>query len=669
MRNVKITILLLLMSLSVACSNIGDFEPTTLATKKEKKKKRERNLLILLALSASANNSGSSSSTSTDTSTDTSTTYYVSTSGDDSAAGTASAPLATISAAVNKSDATRVNVAAGTYSTTSQITLGNASLYGGYSSDFSSRDSSTNNTTIQYTGSSISAISFFSGSTPILDGFTISNSDTSTSSYGVYISSASPTVSNNTISGQNAVFISCSSSCSPNVSKNTITGGANSSSSTSKGVDIFLRTSNTITLSENTINGGGGTTSNGVYIFASSSDPGGTVNLTSNTITNSGTNTPSSAYGLYFSGDGTSSNVNNINITGGSIDAGTASSSSDGIYTIADDYLNVTLSNTTIKGGNTTGTTSDSYGIYVLSNTSNTWNISGSTIEGGNGGTSSGGTSYGVYFNSSNSNSITISGSTIQGGSQGYLTYGINLQLTNSSSSTTITGNTIHGNGNSSTNESRAVVDSSTISSLFANNLVYGGNGINSRGIILASTSTTIAKIYNNTIIGGTRSGQTDATAILTDSSATPDIQNNIFYVNTATTNDCIFENSTGGDPSAIKNNDFFGCSGFLYNRDESAYKTSISTMQAVDATNYTGNVTLDPSFSDVNGADNDLSTISDNNLQIQSSTGVNVRQGGLNLSSSFTTDFAGNTRTASTGGSPSNTGAAGWSMGAYEQD
>ncbi|MEM7184076.1 MAG: hypothetical protein AAF518_24465, partial [Spirochaetota bacterium] len=63
MKNVKILVILLAMSLSVACSNIGDYKPTTLATAKEKKKKQERNLLLLLLLSSANNSTGSSSST------------------------------------------------------------------------------------------------------------------------------------------------------------------------------------------------------------------------------------------------------------------------------------------------------------------------------------------------------------------------------------------------------------------------------------------------------------------------------------------------------------------------------------------------------------------------------------------------------------------------------
>lgn len=241
--------------------------------------------------------------------------------------------------------------------------------------------------------------------------------------------------------------------------------------------------------------------------------------------------------------------------------------------------------------------------------------------------------------------------------------------MTNSNSTTTITGNTIHGNGNSSTNLSKGIATTSTGSTLIANNLIYGGNGNDAQGVNPASASVVTAKIYNNTIIAGTRTAQTYATAIVASGSSTPDIQNNILYVSTGTNKYCIGELATTADPSVIKNNNFYGCStAFLYD-EASTNKTDITTMEAVDSTNYKGNVNLDPTFVDLDGSDNDISTISDNNLKLQSGTGVNVRQGGLDLSSTFTTDFSGTTRTTTTGGSPTNTGAAGWSMGAYEQD
>ena len=78
----------------------------------------------------------------------------------------------------------------------------------------------------------------------------------------------------------------------------------------------------------------------------------------------------------------------------------------------------------------------------------------------------------------------------------------------------------------------------------------------------------------------------------------------------------------------------------------------------SLDLINSTGNYY----FTDWDGTDNDVLSMTDNDWTLTSSTPLNVRGGALNLSSYFTVDFNGTTRTTSTPTGMTNNGAAGWS-------
>ncbi len=69
------------------------------------------------------------------------------------------------------------------------------------------------------------------------------------------------------------------------------------------------------------------------------------------------------------------------------------------------------------------------------------------------------------------------------------------------------------------------------------------------------------------------------------------------------------------------------------------------------------GNVSVDPVFVDIDGADDDITTMDDNDWHLTGSTTTDISTGGLNLSADFTTDKDGVTRTDP------------WSMGCYEFD
>src|SRR3954470_7947874 len=76
-------------------------------------------------------------------------TYFVSSTGSDANAGTLAAPFKTIQKAVNTGvSADVIKVALGTYSENVVVANKALTIYGGYSADFSSRNSATNLTVI-----------------------------------------------------------------------------------------------------------------------------------------------------------------------------------------------------------------------------------------------------------------------------------------------------------------------------------------------------------------------------------------------------------------------------------------------------------------------------------------------------------------------------------------
>ncbi|WP_167883610.1 beta strand repeat-containing protein [Leptospira ognonensis] len=594
----------------------------------QKSKSNDSSSFLLPLLFSSAISSSSSSSTGSTTTADT--TFYVSTSGNDSNAGTATSPLLTISQALSKSGATRVNVAGGTYSISSALLVTTVSLYGGYSSDFSSRSITSNVTRI--TTSSYPGI-YLSG-TATVDGFTITAASTTSTAAAVTITSGSPTVSNNTLTGRNGILIS----------------GSNFG---------------TVTISNNTITGGSASISDGIYLLSFTA--GATLQLNNNTISGS-SGTPTYSYGLEISSliDGTASSRITINIKGGTIDGRNSSSNSFGIYGYLFSYVDLNITDSaTIKTGTSSDSTSTAAAVYLTNSTNSTVTVTNSTLLGGSGGSSS--TTYGasgIYWNNSSpsTNTLTATGNTIYGGSGGAGVYGMATIAGNM----TATGNTIFAGGNSSTSLSKGIVDSSTGTVLVNNNIIYGGNGTQAIGI--NPNSSIVAKLYNNTIVAGTRAAQTTVEGILVGGSATPDIQNNIIYVtDVSATKYCIAELSTGSDPLVIKNNTLFGCTTNSYYNEGTTPVTTVGNMEALNG-NYTGNIILNPTFTDVDGTDDDITTYSDNDLTLGVTVGNDVRYGGRDLSATFTTDKAGTTRTT-TPDTASNTGHAGWSMGALEKD
>lgn len=587
---------------------------------------------------------------------------YVKSDGNDSNIGSKDSPLKTISAAITKVSsmfsAGEVRVAEGTYDTIYSLNMREGiSLFGGYSAtDWNVRNPSLYTTTINYTGP-FEAVDFsgaynFTNNT-VLDGFTIN----STSDKTINLFDASPTISNNIINSSSSLSsntIWCQSDISVKFENNTINGSA--SGEFTKAIMFSSLTNNSSpVLIGNTINGGSGTSfSTGVKLFSLSAN---NINFTFSNNTINGGSGQSRSIGIDL--DSNSINVTNTTMSGNTINGGT-SAKTYGIYIKSGNQL--TLSNNTIDGGTASASSfSDSYGLYLYTGSSNvTSTISENSITGG----TAQNNSYAIYFDSNASTNTTIikDNNIIDGGNGSDTSSAIVM----GGGSTTIIGNRVFGGGiDGTTNFSKGISDSSD-NGLIANNIVNGGNGNESHGLYLFSALNTPSQaIINNTILGDNYSSNNYSVGIFIKDTS-PTIENNIISTPTGTNKICLGENTSSADPLTIKNNNLFGCT--IVFIDENTTALDLSGMEEL-STSYSGNIAEDPSFFDADGVDDILTTFSDNDYHLQTGTPVNTRQGGLDHTSTITIDLEGTSRTATLSGSPTNDGAAGWSMGAYEKD
>ncbi|MCH8842528.1 MAG: fibronectin type III domain-containing protein, partial [SAR324 cluster bacterium] len=208
---------------------------------------------------------------------------YVKTSadgGDDANPGTATSPKLTIPAAIAAaSPGMVVHVAAGTYNVNYQsgthvVMAEGISIYGGYSAaDWNDRDPVTYTTTITDqsatggTGTSPNRAVYADASittATVIDGFTINGGGGDYSS-GIYNDIGSPTISNNTIDGGNALVESFgifNDIGSPTITNNTINGG--NGLSVSYGIFDFPNSASPPMIINNKIIGGSGNITKGI---------------------------------------------------------------------------------------------------------------------------------------------------------------------------------------------------------------------------------------------------------------------------------------------------------------------------------------------------------------------------------------------------------------------
>jgi len=289
------------------------------------------------------------------------------------ATGDGSAPnsaLGTINAGIQYADTngrSAVAVPAATYTvnhdenTHVQMTAG-ISLAGGYSSDFTTRDTSANETIIVDSSAEPAndwdaltcAVSFASSSitsATVLDGFTVLGHDTGILGMAVYIMEGSPTILNCNLvggDGTNGSGILIRYYGSATVLNNTISGSENVNNNV-RGIYIFQQMSGAgaTIIQGNTINGQGLSSiegnSCGIFLYEASD-----ITIENNSITGGKCQL---AYGIYIQSDCDNIEISdNILISGGSSTVNTIA-----IYT----EQSTVISNNFI----TSGTGADSYAI------------------------------------------------------------------------------------------------------------------------------------------------------------------------------------------------------------------------------------------------------------------------------------------------------------------
>lgn len=348
----------------------------------------------------------------------------------------------------------------------------------------------------------------------------------------------------------------------------------------------------------------------------------------------------------------------------------------DGANTLTSYGIYVNNSAPTISHNIITGNTTDSFmGYGIGCNTiPGEMSISYNSIYGGDNCPGSDGAA-GIQISNSAGIDIIIEHNTITGGyNAGAHAYGIS----EISGASTIRYNVI--DAGSSYNATGSVDSIGVFSnqSVIYNNIISGGTAVSdsSTGVsygIASSTGDPYA--YNNTVFGGEASSYTAAIFIY---AAGANIRNNVLFCS-GNSPESYGIYCSSGLPDTVYNNNIFDTN-HLYHQYDGASHTDYDTTAAYESyltfSRASGNVSIDLIdngvsyyFVDWDGPDNNILTLTDNDWRLTSDAPVNVRGGGLDLSVTFTDDYDGITRTTSTPTGATNTGAAGWSMGAFEED
>jgi len=185
--------------------------------------------------------------------------------------------------------------------------------------------------------------------------------------------------------------------------------------------------------------------------------------------------------------------------------------------------------------------------------------------------------------------------------------------------------------------------------------------------------------IYHNTINGG--NGGNNVVGVFFINANTAIVRNNIIFTSGGTILRCCAQmwTNTTDRPAAFENNNIFDCPTAFYRDGPASNATTMATPIGTGAGTNTltgfGNVNIDNSanqlFTSINGSDGNLLTMADNDWRLKTTgTICNVRGGGLVIAGySIDKDGLNHTSALPAACTPSNVGAAGWSMGAFEKD
>ena len=339
-------------------------------------------------------------------------------------------------------------------------------------------------------------------------------------------------------------------------------------------------------------------------------------------------------------------------LTNSTLNGGNGSAMSAGLY---DPAGNTYLYGDTASGG---GSASTSAGVYTGSDTTT---IRGSTLNGGSGGTDSIG-----LFNDDVGNASLLTDarySTIRGGSGG-ASYGVyNSSDCAATGSPVLVYDTI--SGGSGGTSSTGIRSGGVVSMDVYDDTVEGGTASTSTGILAEYFSSNLDVEYD-TVSGG--SGTTSTIALLNQLGGYMFIENSILFTeNTGASSSICYDNADGTTQTTnqvVSNNDLTACPTALY-AYPGANATTLTAPTTIQASGDTlaqyGNVSLTPVF------------VSSSDWHLTSGSPAEVLQGGLDLSGTYGytltmpgDDMDGTVRILSTSLSPTNTNAAGMSMGAY---
>ncbi|GAB4432523.1 MAG: hypothetical protein OHK0011_15410 [Turneriella sp.] len=286
--------------------------------------------------------------------------------------------------------------------------------------------------------------------------------------------------------------------------------------------------------------------------------------------------------------------------------------------------------------------------------------------------------------------SLTISGNTIQASTAANSP----VAISNVSSSPKILRNAIFGGTGAST--SVAISNTSGSNPLIANNTIFGGAATIVTTVGISHSWGSSSTILNNTISGGT--GNPSYAISIQDTASHPIVENNILFTSGVSVNRyCIYEAVNGAKVGSLQNNNFFDCDqstngGFYRPGGSAALKFMCSdgkpgsaggcssgndVAQGTTAGNTVVNNAGGQLFVNLNGPDGLPETITDNDWHLNPAalSICPVLYGARDRSDQLGDDRDKNARSAvlpASGvclGNVTNSGAAGWSMGAYERD
>jgi len=192
--------------------------------------------------------------------------------------------------------------------------------------------------------------------------------------------------------------------------------------------------------------------------------------------------------------------------------------------------------------------------------------------------------------------------------------------------------------------------------------MIHGGTGPATSGIDLSNC--TVNGVQSNTVNGG--SGE-NLSAAISLHGCSPEIVNNILFTSGTAGQAGIQEHDEYADTAELRNCLFYDYLGRVHDPDTQELMPYVvygepilwtaEDMETHFGAHCSGVVLGNPFFADIDGPDDDINTMDDNDWHLSASTPPSVYEGGYDLSDEYTTDRDGTERTAP------------WSIGAYEYD